>query len=168
MGVIGNAAGGYLSDVSSLKFGIKKGRRLVGSISLALSACCLFLTAATTGKVSGMIFLVLGFGLMDCMLPIAWAICLDIGGKYAGAVSGAMNSAGNLGGFVCSILFGYIVQRSGEYSPAIITVGILVMVSAILFACIDPEKKIEHIPYIKIKKEELLWKSLNAGKKKVN
>jgi hypothetical protein len=43
-----------------------------------------------------------------------------------------------------------------------------VMVSAILFACIDPEKKIEHIPYIKIKKEELLWKSLNAGKKKVN
>ena len=115
-----------------------------------------------------MIFLILGFGLMDCMLPIAWAICLDIGGKYAGAVSGAMNSAGNLGGFVCSILFGYIVQRSGQYSPAIITVGILVMVSAILFACIDPEKKIEHIPYIKIKKEELLWKSLNAGKKKVN
>jgi MFS family permease len=168
MGMIGNAAGGYLSDISSLKFGIKKGRRLVGSVSLALSAACLFLTAATTGKVSGMIFLILGFGLMDCMLPIAWAICLDIGGKYAGAVSGAMNSAGNLGGFVCSILFGYIVQRSGQYSPAIITVGILVMVSAILFACIDPEKKIEHIPYIKIKKEELLWKSLNAGKKKVN
>lgn len=142
MGLAGNAAGGFLSDKCSLKFGVRTGRRLIGAISLASSAVCLFLTAATTGKLSGMLFLILGFGLMDCMLPIAWAICLDIGGKYAGVVSGTMNAAGNLGGFVCSIVFGYIVQKSGQYGAAIITVGILLTVSAILFACIDPEKKI--------------------------
>lgn len=142
MGMIGNAAGGSLSDKCAQKFGVKTGRRLIGAISLAASAACLFLTAATTGKLSGMLFLILGFGLMDCMLPIAWAICLDIGGKYAGVVSGAMNSAGNLGGFVCSIVFGYIVQKSGQYATAIAIVGVLLTVSAALFACIDPEKKL--------------------------
>jgi len=168
MGLIGNVAGGYLSDNLSLKYGVKTGRRLVGSISLALSAGCLFLTAATTGKLSGMIFLTLGFGLMDCMLPAAWAICLDIGGKYAGAISGAMNSAGNLGGFVGSISFGYLVQKSGQYSPAIVAVGSFVMISAVLFACINPVKKNFYQHKLNSKKEESLWKSLNAGKNQVN
>jgi MFS family permease len=144
MGIIGNAAGGYLSDKCATKFGIRTGRRLIGVISLASSAACLFLTAATTGKTSGMIFLILGFGLMDGMLPVAWSICLDIGGKYAGVVSGAMNAAGNLGGFVCSIVFGYLVQRSGQYTGAITMVGMLLTASAILFAFIDPEKKITY------------------------
>jgi MFS family permease len=142
MGAFGNFAGGFLGDAFSKKYGLKKGRRLVGSLSLALSAGCLFLTVVTTGKLSGILFLALGFGLMDCMLPTAWAICVDVGEKYSGAIAGAMNSAGNLGGFVCSILFGYIVQESGHYSPAILTVGFFVMLSAILFACINPEKKI--------------------------
>jgi predicted MFS family arabinose efflux permease len=142
MGIFGNAAGGFLSDKCASKFGVRTGRRLIGVISLASSAACLFLTAATTGKASGLLFLILGFGLMDGMLPVAWAICLDIGGKYAGVVSGAMNAAGNLGGFVCSILFGYIVQRSGQYAGAIAMVGMLLTVSAVLFAFIDPEKKI--------------------------
>jgi len=29
----------------------------------------------------------------------------DIGRKFAGAVSGAMNTAGNIGGFICAFLF---------------------------------------------------------------
>jgi ACS family glucarate transporter-like MFS transporter len=142
MGILGNIAGGYLADKCSIKFGIKKGRRLVGSLSLALSACCLLLTAATHGKMIGIVCLALGFGFMDCMLPAAWAICMDIGENHAGAVSGAMNSAGNLGGFVCSIVFGFIVQKSGAYSLAISTVAFFVMISAVLFACINPEHKI--------------------------
>jgi len=143
LGALGNFAGGYLSDKSSQKFGLKTGRRLIGSVCLALSAICLFLTAATTGKLMGILFLSLGFGIMDCMLPSAWAICLDIGDKYAGAITGAMNSAGNLGGFACSIVFGYLVQQTGQYNLAVITVGVLVMVSAFLFTRINPEKKIE-------------------------
>jgi nitrate/nitrite transporter NarK len=142
MGVFGNILGGYLSDWASMKLGLKKGRALVGSLCLALSAVCLFLTAATTGKVSGILFLALGFGIMDCMLPSAWAICLDIGEKYAGAITGAMNSAGNIGGFVCSIAFGYLVEASGNYNTAIVVIGILVLVSAVLFSRINGAEKI--------------------------
>jgi sugar phosphate permease len=142
MGALGNMVGGYLSDHFSLRLGVKKGRRLVGSVCLALSAVCLFLTAATTGKFTGILFLTLGFGIMDCMLPSAWAMCLDIGKKYAGAITGAMNSAGNIGGFACSIAFGYIIEISGNYNVAIVVIGTLVLTSSFLFSRIDPEKKV--------------------------
>jgi sugar phosphate permease len=142
MGAFGNMLGGYLSDRLSLKLGLKNGRRLVGSACLALSAVCLFLTAATKGKFTGILFLTLGFGIMDCMLPSAWAICLDIGKKYAGAITGAMNSAGNIGGFACSIAFGYLIEISGNYNTGIVVVAILVLISSFLFSRIDAEKKI--------------------------
>ncbi|MCU0918149.1 MAG: MFS transporter [Planctomycetes bacterium] len=143
LGALGNLAGGVLSDRLSRKYGVTVGRRLVGSVCLALSAVCLFLTAATTGKLTAAIFLTLGFGIMDCMLPSAWAMCLDIGKNYAGAISGAMNSAGNLGGFLCSVVFGYLVEATGQYHLPIVVVGIMVMLSALLFLRIDPGKQVE-------------------------
>ena len=41
-----------------------------------------------------MLLLALAYAGSDFMLPVAWAVCLDIGGRHAGAVSGAMNMAG--------------------------------------------------------------------------
>ena len=43
---------------------------------------------------------VLGFAASDFMNPTAWAVCLDIGGKRAGSVTGAMNMAGQAAGRV--------------------------------------------------------------------
>jgi ACS family glucarate transporter-like MFS transporter len=140
MGAIGNLAGGVLSDKLARRYGIRTSRRAVGSVCLSLSAVCLLLTAATTGKVTGIVFLALGFGIMDCMLPSAWALSLDIGKDYAGAVSGAMNSAGNLGGTICTVVFGYLVKATGQYNLPIVVIGLMVMLSAGLFLCIDPNK----------------------------
>jgi ACS family glucarate transporter-like MFS transporter len=72
------------------------------------------------------------------MLPISWAVCLDIGRDYAGVVTGTMNTAGQLGGFVCSVLFGYVVQATGSYNPPLWIIAGLVMLSAYLFSRIDP------------------------------
>jgi len=54
------------------------------------------------------------------MLPTAWAVCLDIGKKYAGAVTGAMNTAGQIGSFISSVCFGYIVKFSHSYELPLI------------------------------------------------
>ena len=51
------------------------------------------------------------------MLPRSWAICLDVGRRYSGAVSGAMNSAGQAAGYICTVLFGYLVARYGYHVP---------------------------------------------------
>lgn len=142
MSMIGNISGGYLTDKLSAKYGLKVGRKALGSSSLIVSAIFMFLAAFIPGKMQVFIFLSLAFGIIDLMLPSAWALCIDLGKKYSGAVSGAMNTAGNLGGFVCSLIFGYVVSATGNYNlPLYIIAGMLV-ISAVIFLFIDPTKQL--------------------------
>lgn len=142
MGVLGNLAGGYLSDKLSKKYGLKIGRKVLGVGGLAISALFMFLGAFIPGKLQVFIFMSLCFGIMDLMLPSAWAVCLDIGKKYAGGVSGAMNTAGNLGGFVCATIFGTLVEATGNYNFPLYVISAMLIISAFLFLQLNPEKKL--------------------------
>lgn len=137
LGAAANVAGGYLSDMASRKFGLRFGRALVGSTSLSVAACLLVATGLSSEKTSVIVLLALGFGVMDLMLPTAWAICLDIGGRHAGAVTGAMNTAGQVGGFFCTIVFGYVVGYSHDYNLPLFIIAFMLLVSAVLFTRID-------------------------------
>ncbi len=142
MSMIGNIAGGHLTDHLTHRFGIKTGRKALGSTSLAVSAVCMFLAAFIPGKMAVFVFLSLCFGIFDLMLPSAWALCIDLGQRHAGTISGAMNTAGNIGGFCCGILFGELVQQSGNYNLPLYMIAGMLIVSAVLFAFINPEKPI--------------------------
>jgi MFS family permease len=142
MGVIGNLAGGYLTDKLSVKYGLKIGRRILGVGGLTISAMLVFLGGFIPGKMEVFIFMSLCFGIMDLMLPSAWAICIDVGGKFPGAISGAMNTAGNSGGFVCAAVFGYLVEATGNYNFPLYVISGMLLISAVLFLGINPEKKI--------------------------
>ena len=142
MSMIGNIAGGHLTDKLTNRYGIKIGRKALGSTSLAVSAVCMFLAAFIPGKMAVFVFLSLCFGIFDLMLPSAWALCIDLGKRHAGTISGAMNTAGNIGGFCCGILFGELVQQSGNYNLPLYMIAVMLIVSAVLFAFINPEKTI--------------------------
>ena len=146
MSMVGNIAGGHLTDRLSQKFGIKVGRKALGSSSLAVSAICMFLAAFIPGKMAVFVFLSLCFGIFDLMLPSAWALCIDLGRQHAGTLSGAMNTAGNIGGFCCGILFGQLVEYSGNYNLPLYMIAVMLIISAVLFAFINPEK-----PLVKVK-----------------
>jgi MFS family permease len=142
LGFFGNLAGGFLSDWLVRKVGLSLGRRLIGTTCLLGAASFLLLTALTTGKEIGIVALALGFGVMDCMLPSAWSLCLDIGGPYSGAVAGAMNTAGSAGGFVCALAFGYLVKIFGSYDAPLFVIAAMVAAAAALFWRIDPTQPI--------------------------
>ena len=142
MSMIGNISGGYLTDRLTKKYGLKIGRKALGSTSLAVSAVCMFLAAFIPGKMAVFVFLSLCFGIFDLMLPSAWALCIDLGKQHAGTISGAMNTAGNLGGFFCGILFGQLVQSSGNYNLPLYMIAGMLIISAALFALINPTKPI--------------------------
>ena len=142
MSMIGNITGGYLTDKLSAKYGLKVGRKALGTSSLAISALCMFLAAFIPGKMAVFVFLSLCFGIFDLMLPSAWALCIDLGKQHAGAISGAMNTFGNIGGFFCGILFGYLVQASGNYNLPLYMIAGMLLISALLFSFINPTKPI--------------------------
>lgn len=142
MSMIGNISGGYLTDRLTRKYGLKIGRKALGSTSLLVSAVCMFLAAFIPGKMAVFVFLSLCFGIFDLMLPSAWALCIDLGKQHAGSISGAMNTFGNIGGFCCGILFGYLVESSGNYNLPLYMIAGMLVVSAVLFSFINPTKPI--------------------------
>ena len=142
MSMAGNIAGGVLTDRLTKRYGVKTGRKALGTLSLSVSAVCMVLAAFIPGKTAVFIFLSLCFGIFDLMLPSAWALCIDLGRRYAGFVSGAMNTFGNLGGFCCSLMFGYLLKETGNYNLPLYMIAAMLLLSAALFAFINPAKPI--------------------------
>jgi MFS transporter, ACS family, glucarate transporter len=137
VGAAANIAGGYLSDWATRRMGLRRGRTMVGAAALAVSACLLVATGLSTSKTAAIALLTAGFGVMDLMLPSAWALCLDVGGRYAGAVTGAMNTAGQFGGFLCTVVFGLMVGRFGDYDAPLFVIAGMLAASAFLMTRID-------------------------------
>jgi MFS transporter, ACS family, glucarate transporter len=140
LGACGNLIGGATSDFLAKKYGLKIARRTVAAAGLALSGALELMAVVTRNDMLAAIFLGVGFGFMDCMLPASWATCLDIGRKYAGTVSGAMHMTGQAGAFLSSIAFGYMVRAFNSYDLPLVPMAIALFISSALWLKIDPTK----------------------------
>lgn len=140
LGVVGNLAGGVLCDRLAARIGIRNAYRLIASTCLTGTAALLVAMSMATDKFAIVALSGAAFMVMDLMLPAAWAMCMAIGGRYGGTASGVMNTAGNLGGFVCSVAFGYVVTATGNYDLPLQGVAAMVLLAAGLFAFIDCTK----------------------------
>jgi len=138
-GAIGNLVGGWLSDQLSKGYGLAVGRKVIGVSCLAMCGLLMLAAALTPGKFVTAGLLIAAFGIADAMLPCSWAICLDVGRQHSGAVSGAMNSAGQAAGYICTVLFGYLVKMYGYDRPLMFLAPNL-LIAAVLFAFIDPTR----------------------------
>jgi len=132
-----NLLGGIASDRLGRRVGLKWGRRWIGLTGLGCSAVFTGLAYGTDDKVLTVVFLALGYAGSDFMLPVAWAVCLDIGGRHAGAVSGAMNMAGQLASFLTSVAFGYIVTATGSWDAPLVPMTVTAALAALSWLKID-------------------------------
>ncbi len=142
LGVIGNLAGGVVFDRVTEQRGIRFAGRLIGGGSLFCCAALMLGMTQVHDKIPLVIVSALGFGVGDFMVPAAWAVAMNMGGARAGTVTGAMNTAGQIGGFVCSVMAGYLVQATGSYNAPVIVVACVLIVAAISFSRVDGSKRI--------------------------
>lgn len=134
--------GGVASDYLTKRIGIKWGRRTVGAAGLAFSGIFMISVLFTEDKLASVLLLSLAYAGSDFMLPVAWAVCLDVGRKHAGAVSGSMNMAGQFGSFLSSVAFGYLIKSFGTFNAILPPMAAMLIVSAALFLMIDPTKEL--------------------------
>ena len=139
-GLAGLIGGGYFSDRLARTHSLRFARCAIGSAGLVVSRVLLLCATITTNNWGAVALLTIGLGAMDLMLPVAWAICVDAGGEHAGAISGAMNTAGQAGSLISSVAFGYWVEWYGSYDRALMPLAAMLIVSGVLFATIDPSK----------------------------
>jgi nitrate/nitrite transporter NarK len=92
-GVVACLAGGLLSDAIIRRWGKQWGRRVVGALGL-LTAGLAIVAIPWVDRVEALAtLLVLAFFGNDLAMAPAWAAAADIGERYTGVLSGAMNMA---------------------------------------------------------------------------
>ncbi len=69
---------------------------------------------------------------VDMTLSPSWAFCNDIGGGNSGAVSGAMNMVGNIGGALSMIIFPLMLNKETGDANAFFVLAAVVNIGAII------------------------------------
>jgi MFS transporter, ACS family, glucarate transporter len=152
VGLCANLLGGFLGDRLSARWSAGLVLRLIPCICLLLAAVELAAMALCHSRLAIVALSSLGFGTMDLMLPSMWALCLAIGGRFSGTATGMMNTAGQAGGFLCTVLFGYIVQHTGSYDLPLWFIAGMVLLSALLISGansargVDTEREEQPLP----------------------
>ena len=77
------------------------------------------------------------------LLGAAWSTCLDIAGPDAGLVTGAMNSAGQVGAFLSPIILPLFLPEGAEdWATPLYIAGGLYLAGSACWLFIDPRRPI--------------------------
>ena len=107
--------GGLLSDGIIRRWGSRKwGRRFNGAFGLALAALATVLLPRVESVWLLGFLLCAAFFCNDLNIAPSWAACADIGERYTGTISGAMNMAGSLAGAAGTAFAGFCFKRHQE------------------------------------------------------
>jgi MFS transporter, ACS family, glucarate transporter len=84
-------------------------RRIIAVVGFVGASACIFIFTTIQDPVKAMLVLGLAGLFNDFVMPAAWAGCMDVGGRYAGTVSGAMNMMGSIAGALSPLVIGYLL-----------------------------------------------------------
>jgi ACS family glucarate transporter-like MFS transporter len=80
----------------------------------------------------------------DMAMPGSWGACMDVGGRYAGTLSGTMNMAGNGGGALASTVVGVMLGATNNNWNLVFYVAAAVyFMGAFFWLALDPVTPLE-------------------------
>ena len=79
----------------------------------------------------------------DLTTPGAWGACMDVGGKYAGTLSGSMNMMGNFGSMLSPIAMGYILRHNRNWNICLYSVAAAYLLGTFCWPLMDPVTPLE-------------------------
>jgi ACS family glucarate transporter-like MFS transporter len=146
LGSLACLVGGLLTDWFIRMTGNRKwGRRLFGAVGHGVCALCYFLSLTASSPWVFVLFIALAAFWNDITMGAAWASCIDIGGKYAGIVSGCMNTVGNLGGALAGTITGLILVGFGRelgWTINFISFGLVYVMAMLLWLRFDATRPV--------------------------
>lgn len=139
LSVVADLFGGITTDSLTRRFGLRIGRCVTGGVSLALAG--LFLTAGTLlpGAFAGVLIAVAA-AFSNFLLGASWGACVDLAGTHAGAVSAAMNTAGQVGGVLSPIIFALLTRQQGSWAVPLLVIAALYLLGGVCWLFIHPER----------------------------
>ncbi len=142
-GAFGNWFSGWLVDRIYSRGQWKLSRTLPAILGFTLAAGGLLGSVYSTEVGGAIFFLSIAIFGADMTLSPSWSFCVDIGRENAGAVSGTMNMAGNIGSFITALAFPYLQVWTDSTTPFFYIGAALNVLAIFAWMAMQPEKNLE-------------------------
>jgi ACS family glucarate transporter-like MFS transporter len=143
LSVVGDLSGGAITDFVTRRFGLRIGRSGVAVVGYALAGVAMFASIVSTTPVMAATLIAVAVAASMLTLAASWATCIDMGGEHTGVLSAAMNTTGQIGSIASPIVTGWAVTHFSSWQTPLIVMGGLYVVSSILWALVDPRKRLD-------------------------
>ncbi len=142
-GVVGDTLGGVVSDrIYSRTGNLRLARRSLLVVGLLGALVFILPAVITRSPVAAVGYLALAFFFLECTNAVLWSLPLDIAARYAGTAGGMMNTGFGIAGMISPVVFGFLIQRTGNYQLPFFLSAALLFVGAMCALKIDPLRKV--------------------------
>jgi MFS transporter, ACS family, glucarate transporter len=138
LSVLADGLGGITTDWLSRRYGLRLGRAAVGGASLAAAGLFLLSGIVSPDPMVSAVSIGLAGAASNFLLGAAWSTCIDLGGAHSGVLSAAMNTSGQVGGILCPIVIGYLVQHWGNWTLPLAIMAALYLGGAMCWMWVRP------------------------------
>ena len=145
LGGIGCLLSGFIAKpLTNLLGSTTAARRALGCGGFLGASSLIVLSTFIADPILAVVALALASFSNDLVMPGAWGACMDVGGKYAGTLSGAMNMMGNLGGAVASTVIPYLLVATGnDWNIVLYVAAAVYFVGTFFWLTVDPVTPLE-------------------------
>lgn len=150
LGGLGCMVGGLLLRWMTDKYGPRLSRKIIPVVAITIAAIFfLMVPQIHSGKII-VLFIGLATFSNDLTMSVCWTTATDMGGRFAGTISGKMNMWGALGGFFSPMLIGIILDATNQnWNIMFYIFSAIYCAGVVMWLLIDPvtpimERKITH------------------------
>jgi ACS family glucarate transporter-like MFS transporter len=119
-------------------------RRIIAVTGFVGASTSIFIFTGIADPVRAMLVLGMAGFFNDFVMPAAWASTMDIGGRYSGTVSGAMNTLGSVAGASNALVVGYLLSwTSNNWTITFYISAAIYLVGAVCWLFLDSHTPIE-------------------------
>jgi MFS family permease len=123
---------------------VSRARRGLGVVGFFVAGLFVLLHIQIQTPLLAMLALGVATFFHDLTTPGAWGACMDVGGQYAGSLSGSMNMMGNFGSMLSPLAMGYILKYSGNnWNICLYTVAAAYLLGTFCWPLMDPVSPLE-------------------------
>lgn len=131
--------GGWTTDRLALRYGLTRGRRIVGLTGMVLAATFIALGATIESPYPAIASLSLGAGWLYFSVGAYWSSTSDLSKTHAGSLSGLMNMGANIGGAISPTITPWIAALWG-WPVSLSVAALIALLGGFLWIKIDPGK----------------------------
>jgi len=144
-GGIGSILAGLLSARLDVWLGsIARTRRWLGVLGMGAAGIMLIISMQLQTPVASVLAIGLAALFSDLSMPGSWGACMDVGGRYTGALSGSMNMMGQVGGAIAPMAVPLVLAATNNNWT--INMGLFALsyfLGAICWAFINSDERLE-------------------------